>query len=139
MIGKSTLRRARRSAMAVATILAAGAVVAPAAGAAIVHSTPVPTYQTNGRVNAIVIQNGVIYIAGRFTAVRPAGDLGSVTRNHAAALSQATGQVLAGTGRERHRPVAGGQERRIYLGGSFSTSARRARAWPQSTRPPAPS
>ena len=96
MIGKSTLRRARRSAMAVATILAAGAVVAPAAGAAIVHSTPVPTYQTNGRVNAIVIQNGVIYIAGRFTAVRPAGSTsGSVTRNHAAALSQATGQVLS--------------------------------------------
>ena len=73
MIGKSTLRRTRRSAMAVVAVLAAGAVIAPAAEAALVHSTPVPTYQTNGRVNAIVIQNGVIYIGGRFTAVRPAG------------------------------------------------------------------
>ncbi len=129
MIGKSTLRRARRSAMAVATILAAGAVVAPAAGAAIVHSTPVPTYQTNGRVNAIVIQNGVIYIAGRFTAVRPAGSTsGSVTRNHAAALSQATGQVLSwnpdANGTVQSLAAGNG---RIYLGGSFSNVGGTAR------------
>ena len=74
MIGKkarcAAARAAARSAPFV-TVLAAGAIVAPVAEAAIVHSTPVPTYQTNGRVNAIVIQNGVIYIGGRFTAVRP--------------------------------------------------------------------
>src|SRR4029078_601843 len=83
------------SAIAMAAVLAVAAVAAPAAEAAVVHATPVPTYQTSGHVNSIVIQNGVIYIGGRFTAVRPAGSSsGSVTRNHAAALSLATGQVL---------------------------------------------
>jgi hypothetical protein len=122
MIGKSTLRRTRRSAMAVVAVLATGAVVAPAAEAALVHSTPVPTYQTNGRVNAIVIQNGVIYIGGRFTAVRPAGSSsGSVTRNHVAAFSQATGQLLPwdpnANGTVQALAAGGG---RVYLGGSFS-------------------
>jgi hypothetical protein len=129
MFGKSTLRRARRSAMAVVTILAAGAVVAPAAEAAVVHATPVPTYQTDGRVNAIVIQNGVIYLGGRFTAVRPAGSTsGSVTRNHAAALSLATGQVLPWdpnvNGTVQSLAVGNG---RVYLGGSFSNVGGTAR------------
>jgi len=122
MFGKSTLRRARRSATVVGAALAAAAVVAPTAEAAIVHATPVPTYQTNGRVNAIVIQNGVIYLGGRFTAVRPAGSSsGSVTRNHVAALSQATGQVLPwnpnANGTVQTLAASGGT---IYLGGSFS-------------------
>jgi hypothetical protein len=129
MFGKSTLRRARRSAMAVVTILAAGAVVAPAAEAAVVRATPVPTYQTNGRVNAIVIQNGVIYLGGRFTAVTPAGSTsGSVTRNHAAALSLATGQVLPWdpnvNGTVQSLAVGNG---RVYLGGSFSNVGGTAR------------
>src|SRR3954469_23434753 len=129
MFGKSTLRRARRSAMAVVTILAAATVVAPAAEAAVVRATPVPTYQTNGRVNAIVIQNGVIYLGGRFTAVTPAASTsGSVTRNHAAALSLATGQVLPWdpnvNGTVQSLAVGNG---RVYLGGSFSNVGGTAR------------
>src|SRR6185312_4008133 len=123
MFGKSTPRRARRCAIAIAAVLAVAAVAAPAAEAAVVHATPVPTYQTNGRVNSIVIQNGVIYIGGRFTAVRPAGSSsGSVTRNHAAALSLATGQVLPWdpnvNGTVQSLAVGNG---RVYLGGSFSS------------------
>jgi len=123
MFGKSTPRRARRSAIAIGAVLAVAAVAAPAAEAAVVHATPVPTYQTNGRVNSIVIQNGVIYIGGRFTAVRPAGSSsGSVTRNHAAALSLATGQVLPWdpnvNGTVQSLAVGNG---RVYLGGSFSS------------------
>jgi hypothetical protein len=118
MFGKSTRRRA----IAVAAVLVAGASVAPAAQAAVVRSTPVPTYQTNGRVNAILIQNGVIYLGGRFTAVRPAGSsYGSVTRNHVAALSLATGQVLPWNPNTNGtvQALAAGNGR-IYLGGSFS-------------------
>ena len=123
MLGKSSLRLGRKSGLVVAAVLAAGAFVAPAAQAAVVHTTPLPTYQTNGRVNAIVIQNGVIYIGGRFTAVRPAGSSsGSVTRNHVAALSQATGQVLPWDPNANGtvQALAAGPGT-IYLGGSFST------------------
>ncbi|MGH3141004.1 MAG: hypothetical protein ACRDQE_14830 [Gaiellales bacterium] len=123
MFGKSSQRHGRKRALVVAAVLAAGAFVAPAAQAAIVHTTPLPTYQTNGRVNAIVIQNGVIYIGGGFTAVRPAGSSsGSVTRNHVAALSQATGQVLPwnpnANGTVQTLAASSGT---IYLGGSFSS------------------
>ncbi len=123
MLGKSSLRRGRKSGLVIAAVLAAGAFVAPAAQAAVVHTTPLATYQTNGRVNAIVIQNGVIYIGGRFTAVRPAGSSsGSVTRNHVAALSQATGQVLPWDPNANGtvQALAAGPGT-IYLGGSFST------------------
>jgi hypothetical protein len=122
MFGKSTLRRARRGALAVAAALAASVILVPAAEGAVVRSAPVPTYQTNGRVNAIVIRNGVIYLGGRFTAVRPAGSSsGSVTRNHAAALSLATGQVLSWNpdvnGTVQSLAAGNGL---VYLGGSFS-------------------
>ncbi len=118
MFGKRTLRRA----IASAAVLVVAAFAAPAAEAAVVHSAPVPTYQTNGRVNVIVIQGGVIYLGGQFTAVRPAGSSsGSVTRNHAAALSLATGQVLPWNpdvnGTVQSLAVGNG---RVYLGGSFS-------------------
>ena len=123
MFGKNTFRRARRGAIAVVAALAATVLAAPAAQAAVVHATPVPTYQTNGRVNAIVIQNGVIYLGGRFTTVRAAGSSsGGVARNHVAALSLATGQVLPwdpdANGTVQSLAVGNG---RVYLGGSFSS------------------
>ena len=123
MFGKRRFRRAGHSGVAIAAAIAATALAAPAAEAAVVHATPVPTYQTNGRVNAIVIQNGVMYLGGRFTAVRPAGSSsGSVTRNHAAALSLATGQVLPWdpnvNGTVQSLATGNG---RVYLGGSFSS------------------
>jgi hypothetical protein len=108
--------------MALAAVLAVAGFAAPAAEAAVVHTAPVPTYQTNGRVNVIVIANGVMYLGGRFTAVRPAGSSsGSVTRNHAAALSLATGQVLAWDPNVNNtvQSLAVGNGR-VYLGGSFS-------------------
>jgi hypothetical protein len=123
MFGKRRFRRARLIGIAVAAVVAATALAASAAEAAVVHATPVPTYQTNGRVNAIVISNGVIYLGGRFTAVRAAGSSsGGVTRNHAAALSLATGQVLPWdpnvNGTVQSLAIGGG---RVYLGGSFSS------------------
>jgi hypothetical protein len=53
------------------------------------------TYQTNGRVNAILAIGDTIYIGGRFTAVRPSGsNTTPVTRNHLAAFSKSTGALL---------------------------------------------
>jgi hypothetical protein len=56
-----------------------------------VGTRPDGTWQTNGRVSAIVVAgNGTTYIGGQFTAVRPAGVCsgcaGTVTRNHLAAF-----------------------------------------------------
>jgi hypothetical protein len=91
---------------------------------AVVGARPVPTYQTNGRVNAIVFLNGTVYLGGKFTSVRPAGDpagTGEVARNHLAAFNASTGALLP------WNPGASGavfalatSGNTIYVGGSFS-------------------
>jgi len=61
----------------------------------VVGTSPIPTYQANGRVYTITVANGTVYIGGAFTSVRPAGSSGSsTTRNHAAAFDEATGALL---------------------------------------------
>ena len=55
------------------------------------------TYQTNGRVNAIVTVGDITYIAGDFTSVRPSGSpLGSNehARSRLAAFTTSTGALL---------------------------------------------
>jgi outer membrane protein assembly factor BamB len=72
------------------------------AGTALAATSPLAerpnsTYQTNGRVNSIVVVGNTIYIGGDFTRVRPAGSpLGAneVTRNHLAAIDAPTGRLL---------------------------------------------
>ena len=68
-----------------------------AAQAAVVGSHPITSYQTNGRVLAILYFDGNVYIGGKFTSVRPAGDpagTGEVARNHIAAFDATTGALL---------------------------------------------
>jgi hypothetical protein len=55
-----------------------------------VQPHPVPTWQTNGRVNVITVSGSTAYLGGQFTSLRPSGaaaGTGEVTRNHLAAIS----------------------------------------------------
>jgi hypothetical protein len=91
---------------------------------AVVATAPTPTWQTNGRVNVIVVHKNRVYIGGQFTAVRPPGaPAGSqeVTRNHVAAFNVAKGTLVAwnpnANGTVRAIQVVGSH---VYLGGSFT-------------------
>jgi hypothetical protein len=76
-------------------IMAAAGVLAGAATpaqAALVGEAPASSWQTDGKVNAIVVANGKIYIGGSFTHVRaPGAPSGGAVRNHLAALDLQTG------------------------------------------------
>ena len=96
--------------MAAAGFLAAAA----PAQAALVNEAPASSWQTDGKVNAIVVANGKIYIGGSFTHVRaPGAPSGGAVRNHLAALDLHTGALQAvEPRRERHRERARGQAER---------------------------
>jgi hypothetical protein len=111
----------------------AASLLAAASPASATTSTPDPAFQTNGRVWAIVYRKGVVYIGGDFTAVRPPGaDPGTreVARQHLAAFDASTGRLL-----KRWNPGANGRvytirkiDKRLYVGGDFSTVGGRHRA-----------
>jgi hypothetical protein len=66
------------------------------AQAQVVQGKPIPSAQTNGRVNVVVVSGTTAYIGGTFTSVRPAGDplgTGETPRNHAAAIDLTTGAI----------------------------------------------
>jgi hypothetical protein len=101
------------------------------AGPALAAPRPAATWQTNGAVRAIRIANGVIYLGGDFTALRPPGAASGsheVARGHAAAIDARTGRLLhwnpGVNGRVNAISVLG---RRVYLGGSFTRVSGRPR------------
>ena len=65
-MGRTTLLKA-------AVAATAWAAMAAPAHAAVVGSTPAPSYQTNGRVTTITVSGNIAYIGGKFTSVRPSG------------------------------------------------------------------
>jgi hypothetical protein len=89
------------------------------------------TWQTNAAVRAIRISNGVIYLGGDFTALRPPGaavGTHTVARSHAAAIDARTGQLLAWNPRVNGRVNAiAVYRRRVYLGGVFSNVGGKSR------------
>ncbi|HEX3331384.1 MAG TPA: hypothetical protein VHS27_15770 [Gaiellales bacterium] len=110
--------------MAAAFVAAMGLGTAGVAQAIPVQPHPVPTWQTNGRVNAIVVSGNVAYLGGQFTAMRPPGaaaGTGEVTRNHAAAVNLTTGALLPWNpnvnGTVRALRVVGTT---VYMGGAFT-------------------
>jgi len=118
------LGRKSRRGFAVAFVAAMGLGTAGVAQAIPVQPHPVQTWQTNGRVNAIVVSGNVAYLGGQFTSMRPPGAApgsGEVTRNHAAAVSLTTGALLPWNpnvnNTVRALRVVGST---VYMGGAFT-------------------
>jgi len=93
-----------------------------------VPSTVAPSWQTNGAVSAIAATNGVVYVGGDFTSVRPPGAAagsGEVARNHLAAFNASTGALITSFNHNVNAAVkvlsisADGQT--VYAGGDFTT------------------
>jgi Concanavalin A-like lectin/glucanases superfamily len=61
------------------------------------NGTPLSSWQTNAQVRALAYVNGVVYLGGDFTSVRPPGSAAGtneVARSYLAAFSASTGQLL---------------------------------------------
>jgi outer membrane protein assembly factor BamB len=104
----------------------AALVLAAGAEAAAPGSIPVgASWQTNGRVETVVVSGSTAYLGGEFTSVRPSGDAagtGEVARNHAAAVNLETGALLPWDPNANNTVqtiAVNGQ--RVYLGGTFGT------------------
>src|SRR5437588_957341 len=95
---------------------------AGAATAAGPGTTPLATWQAQGRVSALVISNGIVYLGGAFTSLMSHGSRSSMTRNHLAAINESTGQPTAWNpdvnGNVQSIKVIGS---RVYVGGSFTS------------------
>jgi hypothetical protein len=93
----ATTSAATRSAvgMPTATTQAASTPVGTSDGN--VSSTVTPSWQTNNTVWALAYGNGVLYVGGQFTSVRPPGDpqgTGEVARTYIAAFNSTTGALI---------------------------------------------
>ncbi|HEX9623252.1 MAG TPA: LamG domain-containing protein [Streptosporangiaceae bacterium] len=109
-----TRRLTRRVVIGVAAVSAAvmpavGTVTAQAAPAAsslpasgsgpgqVLSATAASSWQTNDIVWALAYHNGVVYVGGQFTSVRPPGDplgTGEVARTYLAAFDSSTGSLI---------------------------------------------
>jgi hypothetical protein len=96
------------------------------------NSVPASSWQTNGRVRAIAVAAGKIFIGGDFTSVRaPGASSGGVARSHLAAFSLRTGALMPwnpganGTVTALRVNPAGTT---IFIGGGFTKLMGRSRA-----------
>jgi hypothetical protein len=86
-----------------------------------------PSWQTNGIVWAIAHANGVVYLGGNFTSVRPPGapaGTDEVIRNHLAAFDASTGELLPfnpNVDADVRAMTTSADGSRLYVGGDFRT------------------
>jgi hypothetical protein len=109
-------------------VAALGAVPASAVPVSAPSNAPLSTWEAQGRVSALAISNGVVYLGGSFTSLSSKGSgRKTVTRNHLAAIDEATGVPTAWNpnvnGPVRSIKVIG---KRVYVGGSFTSIGGRA-------------
>jgi len=104
---------------AVGVAVSTPAVAAPAVAPG---STPLTTWQAQGRVRTLAIANGIVYLGGSFTTLFSHGTRSTVVRNHLAAINEATGAPTA------WNPNVNGSVQtirvigtRVYIGGSFTS------------------
>jgi outer membrane protein assembly factor BamB len=114
-----------RGSVVCAVFIAALVFVAGAQGVVAGSKPVLASWQTNGRVQTIVINGSTAYLGGTFTSVRPSGDAlgtGEVARNHAAAIDLETGTLLPWNPNANNMvqtiAVNGST---VYLGGTFGT------------------
>jgi len=114
----------RSSVCMLVVALAAGAAApssASAAPAAAPGNAPLATWQAQGRVRALAIANGVVYLGGSFTSLFSHGTRDTVVRRHLAAIDEATGAPTSWNpnvnGSVQTIRVIG---KRVYIGGSFT-------------------
>ncbi len=93
-----------------------------------VPSNVAPSWQTNSAVNAIAAANGIVYVGGAFTSVRPPGAAagsGEVARSYLAAFNASTGALITSFNHTLNGAVsvltASPDGQTIYAGGDFTT------------------
>jgi Domain of unknown function (DUF5122) beta-propeller len=117
-------RRSVAAAGLAAALLAGGATPALAA----LGQSPAPSFQTDDTVHAMVRVGGVIYIAGAFLNVRPAGsppDTNETPRQFVAAFNESTGDLMQNWTVSPNATVrslaVSSTGKGIILGGDFTT------------------
>ena len=122
-----------RSLISVAVLILASAIglVAPTAAQAMstaISATASSIWQTNGSVRALAYANGMIFVGGEFTSVRPPGDpagTGEVARSYLAAFNSNTGALITSFAPNPNGIVwgltASPDGNRVYVGGDFTS------------------
>lgn len=115
------------SAAGVAALVAGTATVASALQGTL-PANVASSWQTNGQVSAIAAANGVVYVGGSFTSVRPPGAAagsGEVARNHLAAFDASTGALVTSFNHNVNAAVkvltVSPDGQTLYAGGDFTS------------------
>ena len=120
-------------ALVATAVMGTGLATVPITPAAAVQNDSVPgstatSWQTNGVVRAIAYANGIVYLGGEFTSVRPPGaasGTGEVARNHFAAFSSSTGALITSINHDVSGTVqdlaTSSDGATVYLGGDFTS------------------
>jgi len=93
-----------------------------------VPGTVASSWQTNGTVQALAAANGVVYVGGQFSSVRPPGAAagsGEVARSYLAAFNAGTGALITSFNHSLNGAVsvltASPDGQTVYVGGDFTS------------------